>query len=395
MRVTLVGYGSEGDVRPLVALGEALETAGHAVVVAAEGSGERYVRRHGLRFSALSGSVAGVLAAGASGRGVRSFRWLDREWLDEIAAAAVGSDVVVGLPIASVHAMAAADPLGAIGVLAGLQPMEPTRSFVPTAMSAVRVPRRLNRPVGRAVEVLGGHAVLRRVNRARRAAGTGPMANPYHRLSYLGAWSPTLVPTPTDWDGSSEVTGQWWQPADRTWSPPDQVAAFLEGEERPVYVGFGSVSGPRVEYAVEQALHALREHRVLLASPYSGNVASNVLRVGSLPHEWLFPHCGALVHASGAGTAHAAARSGVPSVPVPFAFDQPFWAARLHALDAASRPVDRRSGWEAYEAALRETVRMRETARALAARMSDEARLGLGVTRAVSSIERIAAEHRS
>ena len=390
MRVALVAYGSQGDVRPLVALGEALERAGHAVVVAGEGSGEAFVTDHGLEFAALSGSVAEVLASGVSGRGIRSFRWRDEEWVDEIAAAATGSDVLVGLPIVSVHAMAAAERVGALGVLAGLQPMEPTRDFMPSAMSAIRVPAPLRRPAGRAVEVVGGRAVLRRVNRVR-PAGTAPMPNPYHRLPYLGAWSPTLVPTPADWDAGSEVTGQWWRAADPTWSAPDEVAAFLTGEERPVYVGFGSVSGPRVEYAVEQALQALREHPVLLASPYSGKVTPNVLRIGTLPHEWLFPRCGAIVHAAGAGTSHAVARSGIPSVGVPFAFDQPFWASRLHALGAASRPVDRRSGWEAYETALRETVRAREGARSLAERMSAEAAAGVGVSRAVAAIERIAA----
>ncbi|HET7725561.1 MAG TPA: glycosyltransferase [Propionibacteriaceae bacterium] len=389
MRVALVAYGSQGDVRPLVALGRALESAGHAVVVAGEGSAEPYVTEHGLEFRPLSGSVAEVLASGVSRAGVRAFRWRDRDWVDEIAAAATGCDVLVGLPIVSVHAMAAAEHVGAAGILAGLQPMEPTRDFVPTAFSAVRVPSWLNRPVGRALEVVGGRAVLRRVNRVRDA-GTAPLRNPYHRLPYLGAWSPTLVPTPADWDAGSEVTGQWWQEVDRAWSPPEEVAAFLEGEERPVYVGFGSVAGPRVEYAVEQALRALHGHPVLLASPYSGDVGPEVLRIGTLPHEWLFPRCGAIVHAAGAGTAHAVARSGIPSVGVPFAFDQPFWAARLHALGAASRPVDRRSGWEAYETALRETVRARTAARDLGERMRAEAAEGLGAARAVTAIERIA-----
>ena len=393
MRVALVGYGSQGDVRPLVALGQALENAGHAVVVAGEGSGEPYVAAHGLAFRTLSGSVAEVLEAGVSGRAARAFPWRDREWVDEIASAADGCDVVVGLPIVSVHAMAAAERIGAMGILAGLQPMEPTRDFLPTAFSAVRVPARLNRPLGRVIEVVGGRAVLRRVTRVL-APGQPPFRNPYRRLPYLGAWSPALVPTPADWGSGSEVTGQWWQPVDQGWSPPDDVAAFLEAEERPVYVGFGSVSGPRVEYAVEQALQALREHRVLLASPYPRPVGRNVLRIGNLPHEWLFPRCGAIVHAAGAGTAHAVARSGIPSVGVPFAFDQPFWAARLHALGAASRPVDRRAGWEAYETALRETVRARDGARTLAQRMAAEASAGVGVARAVTAIERLVAQQR-
>jgi sterol 3beta-glucosyltransferase len=387
MRVTLAGYGSEGDVRPLVALGVGLRTAGHDVVVAGEKGGGQTFAEHGLEFRAVSGDVSEVLAAGASRRGITSFRWTDSEWIEEIAAAATGSDVVVGLPIISVHAAAAAEQVGAVGILAGLQPMEPTRAFVPSAVSALKAPAWLNRPIGRAVEVVGGRTILRRINRVRRAAGMGPFANPYHRLPYLGGWSPTLVPTPDDWDAGSVVTGQWWQAPDPGWTPPEEVQDFLDAEERPVYVGFGSISGPRVEYAVEQALQALKAHRVLLASPYSGKVGPDVLRVGHLPHEWLFRRCGAIVHAAGAGTTHAAARSGVPSVPVPFALDQPFWAGRLHKLGVASKPVDPRSGWEAYEKALRETVPAREPARVLAEALSEEN----GVPVAVRAIERLAA----
>jgi sterol 3beta-glucosyltransferase len=387
MRVTLVGYGSEGDVRPLAALGLGLRSAGHDVVVAGDASGEVSITGHGLTFARLSGDVNDVLATGVSARGIASFRWRDSDWIDEITAAAAGSDVVVGLPIVSVHAIAAADRVGAVGVLAGLQPMEPTHDFVPSVLGSPNVPTWLNRPVGRAVEVVGGRSLMWRVNRARRAAGEPALANPYHRLPYLGAWSPTLVTTPDDWDAGSLVTGQWWLAEDPGWMPSDELAAFLDHDERPVYVGFGSVRGSRVEYAVEQALEALAGHRVLLASPYDGDVGADVLKVGWLPHEWIFARCGAIVHAAGAGTAHAAARSGVPSVPVPFALDQPFWADRLHRLGIASRPVDPRSGSEAYEAALRSTVPLRDPAKELAVRISAED----GVSTAVASLERLVA----
>jgi UDP:flavonoid glycosyltransferase YjiC (YdhE family) len=72
---------------------------------------------------------------------------------------------------------------------------------------------------------------------------------------------------------------------------------------------------------------------------------------------------------------------------VPFTLDQPFWADRLHQLGVASRPVDPRSGWEAYEAPLRQTVAARQPAAALAKRLASED----GVALAVAEIERLAA----
>ncbi|MFJ6777298.1 glycosyltransferase, partial [Kitasatospora sp. NPDC091257] len=65
----------------------------------------------------------------------------------------------------------------------------------------------------------------------------------------------------------------------------------------------------------------------------------DVLTVGELPHARLFPRMAAVVHHAGAGTAAAALRAGVPSVPVPVTADQPFWAGRLARLGAATTPV--------------------------------------------------------
>jgi sterol 3beta-glucosyltransferase len=46
-----------------------------------------------------------------------------------------------------------------------------------------------------------------------------------------------------------------------------------------------------------------------------------------------------LIHHSGAGTVAAALRAGIPQVIVPFMTDQPFWARRVHAVGAASKPM--------------------------------------------------------
>jgi UDP:flavonoid glycosyltransferase YjiC (YdhE family) len=49
-----------------------------------------------------------------------------------------------------------------------------------------------------------------------------------------------------------------------------------------------------------------------------------------------------VVHHAGAGTTAAGLRAGIPAVPVPFAYDQPFWARRLHDLGVAPRVVPAR-----------------------------------------------------
>jgi UDP:flavonoid glycosyltransferase YjiC (YdhE family) len=61
----------------------------------------------------------------------------------------------------------------------------------------------------------------------------------------------------------------------------------------------------------------------------------SVFVIGPTPHEALFPRCALIIHHGGSGTTHSACRAGVPSLVMPFAADQFFWADRLRALGVA------------------------------------------------------------
>src|SRR5688572_31926284 len=55
MRIRIITIGSQGDVRPYVALGAGLQTAGHDVRIATHPAFEVLVRGHGLDFAAVAG----------------------------------------------------------------------------------------------------------------------------------------------------------------------------------------------------------------------------------------------------------------------------------------------------------------------------------------------------
>jgi sterol 3beta-glucosyltransferase len=66
----------------------------------------------------------------------------------------------------------------------------------------------------------------------------------------------------------------------------------------------------------------------------------NILRIGATPHHWLLPHTSVVIHHGGSGTTHSATRAGKPSVVIPFAGDQSFWAERLNRLGIAPPALD-------------------------------------------------------
>jgi UDP:flavonoid glycosyltransferase YjiC (YdhE family) len=110
------------------------------------------------------------------------------------------------------------------------------------------------------------------------------------------------------------------------------------------------------------------------------------MRIGHVPHEWLFPRMDVVVHHGGAGTTHAAALAGTASVVVPFAGDQPFWAERLRLAGIAPRPIAHRAlTAEALADRLRRTddADMRARARDVSRAMAGED----GVGRAIARIE--------
>jgi len=145
------------------------------------------------------------------------------------------------------------------------------------------------------------------------------------------------------------------------------------------------------DHVLPALLQALAPRRVLLfpgwAGVPSGTLPPQVFVVGPTPHEALFPRCALVIHHGGSGTTHSACRAGVPSLVMPFAADQFFWADRLQQLGvapAALSPKRLDAGTLARAIGVVEHARTRERAVALGRAMESEN----GVADAVDLIDR-------
>ena len=49
--------------------------------------------------------------------------------------------------------------------------------------------------------------------------------------------SPALVPKPSDWSNHIDVVGFYFLDLATSYSPPDDLKAFLDAGETPVYIG--------------------------------------------------------------------------------------------------------------------------------------------------------------
>lgn len=407
MRIALLAVGSRGDVQPLVALGAALDRAGHRVRVATSPEFADMVRGAGLDFSPAGPSATGVLSerdgrklvSGAGGPVVQVLRLrqvlvplIDR-LVDDLRHAAADSDALLFTPLVNIGDVA--QHVGVPAMMVSLWPKSRTSAF--PAIGLPRIPL-LDGPYNRLthmlLEQLSWRPFQREGNRARAALGLPPMrwGTPLgyahrHQWPVLYGFSETVVPRPADWGPWLHITGYWFAEPPPGWEPPARLLRFLDAGEPPVVITFGSMTAWDPAELASIAVEALRlagRRGVLVGGLDLGDRDDDrLVHLPEIPHDWLFPRAAAVVHHAGAGTAAAALRAGVPNVTVPFFADQPFWAERIRALSASPAPLPRgRLTPERLAAAIRQATQDPEIAagaREVGRRLRTEDSLGQAV----------------
>lgn len=404
MRIVALTFGTEGDTRPMLALCRGLVDAGHDVVLLAERAAQSYAATIGVPFVPLAGDMAAELQSTSAGflRRGADIKYVSRAladiargntaaWMRSTLACAQHADAVLCAGLAIYVGLSCAESLRIPAIGAALQPVMPTGAFTSPFIPPLRLPGFANRASHRLVLALMWRAFRGAINDARREVS---QQSPRHRewagYPIVFGISPTLVPRPGDWPQRFSITGDWCPRPEPRFSPGADLAAFLGDGDAPVYVGFGSMLGFDRDRLLAIVLDALDGRRALLYGGWSGFGAGalpgNARGIGHVPHDWLFPRVRVAVHHGGAGTTHAAARAGVPSVVLPFAADQFFWADRLHRLGIAPQALAQRRVTAALLRARllkASEASMRERGASVARSMAGET----GVATAVASIE--------
>ncbi|MDA0634406.1 glycosyltransferase [Nonomuraea sp. MCN248] len=385
MRVVIIGVGTYGDVAPYTGLGARLREAGHEVTIAAHEPYAKLVTEGGLEHLPLPGDPLTALTGSLS---ISAFKEYGEQLVEGLAGIAERDADLLLLGVAGAPGLHVAEAMGVPSMGVHLQPIEPTGDFPPVLSLFQRsLGRWGNRRAARlAFESPVAGPVLVGLSTKMRAGLGLPPTTPrtlYRRRESM-RWpvfhgvSPLVVPRPADWRPGLEITGYWWPLRPRGWQPDPVLRDFLASGPAPAFVGFGSLAGARAEEYTELAVRALRRAglRGVLQTGLRGRMSDDVLGVGDVPHDWLFPRVTAVAHHCGGGTTGAGVRAGVPAVAVPVMNDQPFWASRLMALGVAPAAIPfRRLTPARLAAALSAAVTdpaYRQRAQALSARVSAE-----------------------
>jgi UDP:flavonoid glycosyltransferase YjiC (YdhE family) len=348
--IVVTGFGSIGDMAPLVSLGGALRDRGHRVVIASAHPFRDAARKAGLEFSPIRPHLLPdeMLSLAMSPDTTTEVLFRDvlfpsiGDSFDDLMAATESADVLIS------HMLACAAPL-----VAAARPI--------AWVSAVLQPLGFGSDSGRIVsfseqsesglEQLDAATSHRAWRQARRDSddwaapvrelrttlglpeGRNPIFDDHHSPSLvLGLFSKLLAAecAPTQ----SNITGFVFDgpSGDRL---PQTLELFLSRGAPPVVVTLGSHSpfdsfGFHVTSAI--AAVALGRRVVLLGRGTQAHVdtlrainpvwADSVRAYEFVPYDLVFPRAAAVIHHGGVGTIAACMRAGTPMLLVPMGFDQ-------------------------------------------------------------------------
>jgi sterol 3beta-glucosyltransferase len=384
-----------------------LQDAGHDVVIAAFTPFAELITNSGLRFHEIADGVDidGDLDDLDPEKGIAAF--LAPNGMRELGNAVLSTlrdepaDILLLSPFSELagHPLAEAKGIPSVGVR--LQPLSATAAqppAVPGGWSAGAAGNRLASGAGAwALDRLYGRVIAgfrRDLGLPKTSARMLRRQRTQAQWPVLHGYSPTIVARPTDWRAGLDVVGYWWPAGPSAdWRPPAELTDFLGAGPAPVFVGFGStmVAARDAERLSEEIRDGLRRAGVrgLVQAGWArlGVSDDDVLTIGEIPHDWLFPRMAAVAHHCGAGTVAAGRRAGVPTIAIPGLGDQPFWARRLYELGASTAPIpQRRLNAERLAEAVNTAItdhQIRDTARELADRIAGED----GAARVVATVE--------
>ena len=406
MNIGIQTWGSEGDIRPFVALGAALARRGHAVeMLYTEISDRRYeavAASLGFTARAIASPILVDSAAQAEiGLQILNTRnqlqqglIIAKRMLDPVIEQTyeAGLDLCRRSDLLIHHfilhsARAAADKSGTPQITATFAHMlTPSRHIHPHGLPMLG--EWANAIEWKIAALALNQTMLKDVNRWRARVGLPPFADlmrdawPSHRLNLLASSPAFLDPRPADWPSWQQLCGFLELPSHEHEAVSPEVDRFLAHGTAPVFMGFGSLmpiaGGPHLDdtIAVFEEAARLAGCRAIVQAEIDRASSDRILFVRRTPHKLVFPRCAAIVHHCGAGTTHTTLRAGAPSVPVPHVSDQFAWAAELHRLGAAPKPL-RRMQWSAKKLASRITEvlgnpRLKQAAMAMSTRMQND-----------------------
>jgi UDP:flavonoid glycosyltransferase YjiC (YdhE family) len=342
-RYVLSSLGTRGDLDPILALGIALRSRGHDVVVATSKNLCEHARQYGLEVHSICGDLSGI--SGNPLAGLMEIKRSMEENLRTMAAIAEGSCAVIGSGFA-IGSPTVAELCNVPFIYSVVSP-----SFLPESgllpYIGTPVPTWLSQ-IGWFYQRLSWNMLFRsKIDAFRKNAEMRPAKSLFAELfqprSRILAVPPALAGPLAEPRAGTYQSGFLRLPDEG--ELPVHVQKFLASGTPPMVIAFGSSIIGKIRGIILNLIGAAEAMglRTLLASSWSdaqvGELPSSVCRCPEVPYSVLFREAGLVVHHGGAGTLASALAAGKPQLILPGFADQLYWARQAFKLGVCPRPI--------------------------------------------------------
>jgi len=366
--ITILCAGSRGDFQPYIALAQQLKKLGKEVRITGSKSFEGFIRSYGIDFYPVDADIESLnvdpkllKAAGSADNPLKMILAFNKMkeygiyMTTDFYNACVGSELIIYHPGCTIGYFAA-QKFNIPSVLASPFPMHKTKEYLSVVMYGKTKESSLTKKIS--YDMLQGMLWMASKGSVKafwkKNFGTNPddFGCPFERHTdsnhpAVVSCSNFVFKRPSDWNAHIHQQGYWFVEEATEYKPSEELANFLSAGEKPVYIGFGSMTViEKHENLAQIAVDALiksGKRGIISGMGKPANLPENIFAIDSIPHSWLFDRVSLICHHGGAGTTAAGFKAGVPSVIIPFSNDQFAWAHRAYDLGVGSKPLSKKS----------------------------------------------------
>lgn len=365
--ITILCSGSRGDFQPYIALAQQLKKLGKDVRITGSKSFEGYIRSYGIDVYPIEADVETLNVdpkllqdAGSADNPLKMFLTFNKmkdygiHMVEDYYSACEGSELIIYHPGCTIGYFAA-KKLGIPSVLASPFPMHKTKEYLSVVLYGKIKSNALTKKIS--YSMIQGMLWIASKDSVKgfwkKQFGQAPdnFGCPFERHTdkrhpAIVSCSNFVFKRPDDWNENIYQNGYWFVEEPCDYTPSDELAAFLDAGDKPVYIGFGSMTSiEKHEGLAELAVRAIIKsgnRGIISGLGRPANLPKDIIAIDSIPHSWLFERVSAVCHHGGAGTTAAGFKAGVPSIIVPFSNDQFSWAHRAFDLGVGAKPIPKK-----------------------------------------------------
>ena len=372
MKIGIQTWGSNGDIRPMIALADGLQKAGHTVTLVVTSLDNRNYSEECAEFNINYQQIPEQINFDLESFAQQTFRMNTAQWLVSLLDTAFfpyedciyqasrqladNNDLVIGhhfLYPLKIAAFKHNKPFHSVMFCHGV-----IQSVSQPPFRFPNLGKQLNPLQWRLMDIIFDFILKKKLTRLWNDEG---MPKIKHVLSELlssdilnlVAVDPVFCPTIHEWQPHHHACGFLNLPTNnQNWHINAELQYFLDSGPAPVYMTFGSLQQAVPEWSMKLFIKAthLAGCRAIIQTSSANHPENtqqeNIFFIGRHPHQSLFKHCAAIVHHGGAGTTHSASLCGRPSIVIPFMDEQLFWAVTLEKLGLAFKPLQAKDATE-------------------------------------------------